>query len=155
MTIPDWIFKAAAEGDTKPLTDAMMKEMIPLFVEKEKYPDDDHKCGNCNMRVEGDTSTCTVVNQNISLTNGICSYWAGGDAASPDKIHEERMSPETSLYGEYDGKVNCGTCYHFKKEPPDYCALWMGTADPSECCTAWGNHNEKGVEGKPDLKGGE
>ena len=66
----------AGPSTGKALSDRMMKEMIPMFVES-KVPDD-HKCGSCFMRVEcsSDRTECTIVSGGISQSKGTCLYWA-------------------------------------------------------------------------------
>lgn len=126
---------AKGEREAEPLTDAMMKKMMPLFVESTKP--DDHKCGSCSMRVEkeGDKGECTVVDVPISLSKGVCLYWAKGDGASEEDVHESRMSREIAAYEEVDGKVQCGTCVHF--QDGRYCSLWMGKVKDGQCCISW------------------
>lgn len=124
--------------EPKPLTDKMMKSMMPLFVDKAKT--DDHKCGHCSMRVKGQDTNCTVVDTVISHRKGTCMFWAEGEAMPADKIHKERMTSESAGYEDVDGKVQCGTCKHFAK---DFCVLWDGSVTPEQCCVSWSGSEKK------------
>lgn len=130
----------------KPLTDAMMKGMIPMFVEKVDPPD--HKCGNCMMRVmEAGKQSCTIVKGGISFANGTCSYWAPGPAATAEKIHDDRMSYALSGYVEVpEGSViNCSSCRFFERKDAGvgHCTLWNGSVKDAQCCMAWDAPNAK------------
>ena len=134
--------KLAEAHRKKPLTDKMMKGMIPFYVEKAKHRSADHKCGNCFMRTgqEG----CTIVGGKISFRNGTCWFWGGGPASPASKIHPQRMSYAQAGYVETDGKVQCASCRHMNDDYQNdegrrYCALWDGLAFNEDCCPSWDN----------------
>lgn len=133
---------AALERSDKPLSDAQMKGMMPLFVESVDPPD--HKCGTCSMRIpgEGDRGGCTVKEGPVSLANGTCIFWAKGPAASAGDVHERRMTDEESGYIENPPgvPVNCGTCRFYEA---DHCRLWNGAVKDGQCCIAYSR--EQGV----------
>jgi len=119
----------------KPLTDKGMKSMMPLFVESTSPSD--HKCGSCFMRIERkgeERGECTVVDVPIHMKDGVCSYWAKGDASELKDIHPARMDAATSGYEEFGGPVQCGTCVYYDKE---VCRLWMGLVKEAQCCMSW------------------
>jgi hypothetical protein len=120
----------------KHLTNEMMTKMVPMFVASDD-PEEDHKCGNCFMRMEkdGDEAECTVVKGNVSLSKGVCLYWSKGDPKG--KKHPARMDKENAVYGEMpEGeKVNCASCQYYTMDKK-YCSLWDGLANPGECCSA-------------------
>jgi len=134
----NWKKALQEQGRTeKKLTDEGIKEMIPMFVETNKHRSIDHKCGNCKMRImsSGDKGLCTVMEGEISMKNGTCSFWAEGlQPSSKIDIHETQMKKSTAGYIEVDGEINCGTCLHFDEE---YCTLWAGRVKPTDCCMTW------------------
>ena len=117
-----------------PLTDKMMKDMMPFFVDEDKP--DDHKCGGCSMRImrDGDRGDCTVVEGGISMKDGVCLYWAKGPASTYEDRHNQRMNRHEGDYVESKGKINCATC---KFENKGECELWMGSVKPGQCCISW------------------
>ncbi len=138
----------------KMLTDKAMKDMVPIFVDAESTKTDDHKCGNCNMRVEmpEGPAQCTIVapKRGISLTRGTCAWWAEGEAAKEEGIHEFRMSAKMGGYVEGpsdDFKIQCGTCSAIDGT---YCKLWQGEVKESECCMVYGNPEVDTPEGETD-----
>lgn len=116
------------------LTDKGFKSMLPLFVESETPPD--HKCGSCFMRVpiSGDTGACTVKSGSISMSMGVCLYWAKGSAAKPEDEHPMKMSDELSGYEEVAGVVQCGSCKFYTN---GHCNLWKGDVKKAQCCVSW------------------
>jgi hypothetical protein len=153
MGIIPWNFQSRARMErkppksiqkitAKPLSDAAMKKIMPIFVD-ESQPDD-HKCKNCSMRIEGggDKAECTVVDGDVSLSKGVCTFWAGVKAASSSDTHASLMSKSTAGYIEVPAelKIQCGTCKHFSK---NYCSLWAGKVEAGQCCMAWENSQER------------
>lgn len=128
-----WVKRALKDRSTKPLTDKMMKDMVPIFVDSEDPSD--HKCGVCSMRVpmEGEYG-CTIIEGPIKLELGTCRWWAHGDEAAADMIHETRMDKMRAGYIEApaaDFPINCSTCQELDVE---YCKLWNGNVTPGQCC---------------------
>ena len=136
----------------KPLSDKMMKSMVPMFVDSDKP--DDHKCGICSMRCkENGAESCTIVKGGISFKKGTCWFWAQGPASHWSKIHEDRMTYAVAGYIEMpEGvKVQCGTCRVFDKS---HCTLWNGTVKNGQCCVAFHSPQEyvpkQGQPGRPE-----
>lgn len=148
------------ERSDAPLSDAMMKKMVPVFVDK-GGPEADHKCGSCFMRVlvgKGDVADCTVVSGGIHLTKGTCRWWGEGPASKLDAIHEHRMSHDEAGYIEVpEGvKIQCGTCNRYDPtgQPAEkgHCTLWNGTVKKGQCCMQYKSPEEyvpeQGAPGK-------
>lgn len=93
MSEREILHRLAEAKSGKALTDAGMKAMIPLYVVGQT-PDEDHKCGNCSMRVPG--RRCTVVEGDIDMADGVCSLWAKGPASSPADQHGQKMPKSAS-----------------------------------------------------------
>ena len=129
--------KIAAERNTAPLTDEMLKGMVPMFVDEDSP--DDHKCGTCFMR--SGSNECTIVSGPISFKNGVCSFWAKGPASKRSKIHENRMTYDLSGYVEVPPgkKINCASCRFFDN---GHCMLWNGKVLDGQCCIAWSGPHE-------------
>lgn len=137
-------YRQLTEGKEPPvLSDAVIKKMIPMFVDSTKL--DDHKCGTCSMRIVGPDGKgrCTVMDGPIDLKKGVCTFWAEGEASTEAKIHEARMSKELAGYVETKSpadKIQCGTCRFFDK---GYCKLWMGSVKAEQCCIAYDSNTLK------------
>ena len=140
----------------KPLSDKMMKSMIPMFVDSDTP--DDHKCGICNMRTrENSAESCVIVKGGISYRLGTCTFWANGPASHWSKIHENRMNYAVAGYIEVpEGvKVQCGTCkvYDQADQKAGHCTLWNGGIKKGQCCVAFTNPEEyvpkQGQPGRP------
>ena len=127
--------KIAEARTTAPLTDAGMKEMLPVFVDDDTP--DDHKCGTCFMRTG--TDGCTIVSGPISFKNGVCTFWSKG--APKGEIHESRMTYDLSGYVEVPKgkKINCASCRFFDN---GHCMLWDGKVLDGQCCIAWSGPHE-------------
>jgi hypothetical protein len=123
--------RKAAEEKPKPLTDKMMKDMMPLFSD-DKDGITDHKCGACFMRFGG--ADCTIMEGGISYERGSCLYWAPGEEAKPEDAAPMRMTREDAGYVEADGEINCASCRFVEG---GLCKLWNGTVDAGDCCMAW------------------
>jgi hypothetical protein len=157
---PQPIQIAQAAQAPQMLSNKVMTEMIPMFVDSEDPPD--HKCGSCSMRVlepnnpTSDRAYCTIVEGHISLSRGTCAWWAKGPAATQDQVKPQRMSYDLAGYVEVDKPehaVNCSTCrfYHRRDDHMGDCQLWTSRVKAGQCCMVW--DGQAVVPDKP--KGGE
>lgn len=143
--------KIAARSE-KPLSDKMMKSMIPMFVDSDQP--DDHKCGGCKMRCkENGAESCITVKGGISFRLGTCTFWAIGPMSHWSKIHEDRMNYAVAGYIEVpEGvKVNCHACRVYDQ---GHCTLWNGKVKQGQCCVSYSNPQEyvpkQGQPGRPE-----
>lgn len=139
----NWIIKLISEKEKKPLTNQEMNKLVPMFVDDTS--ESDHKCGSCKFRVQedGDIAKCTIVEGNISLGKGTCSYWAKGDSSTVEQIASKQMGYTLSGYVEAPDsnfKINCGSC---KFITDGFCDLWYGTVKQNQCCSTYDNSEVK------------
>lgn len=125
-------------ADPKPLSNKVVTDLIPMFVDNTEPPD--HKCGTCRFRMKKDgIDTCSIMKGEINLEKGTCAFWAEGEENKGPV--GSQMERDTAGYIESDEEVNCGSCRHFKE---GLCTLWNGKVKAEQCCMAWeGTQNKE------------